>query len=132
MDELGIEARRENLDAVLDFVAARLADCPPEIRNHLLIIADELFTNIVRHACLPASSGIMVRLAAEPPAVVLEFEDSGVEFNPLSVEPPDLASPPESRPLGGLGLFLARGLADDMDYRREGPKNIVTVRKNIP
>jgi anti-sigma regulatory factor (Ser/Thr protein kinase) len=35
----------------------------------------------------------------------------------------------EERPIGGLGIYMARQCMDGMTYRREDGKNVTTVRK---
>jgi anti-sigma regulatory factor (Ser/Thr protein kinase) len=37
--------------------------------------------------------------------------------------------PIEERPIGGLGVFIVKSMADSLDYRRERGRNIVTMRK---
>ena len=131
MEELSIEARVENADAVIDFVDAHLWDCPQKIRNQVGIAVDEIFSNIARHAYHPATGGATVRVAVGPDAVVVEFEDSGVAYDPLSTPAPDLTLPAEERELGGLGIFMVRNLMDSAEYRREGNRNILTIRKHL-
>jgi serine/threonine-protein kinase RsbW len=52
--------------------------------------------------------------------------DSGVEFNPLDQNQPDLDLPLDRRPVGGLGIFLVRTLAVSVKYRRDGSRNILS------
>ena len=49
----------------------------------------------------------------------------------LQKEDPDVSLPAEKRQIGGLGIFLVRKTMDHMAYRREGGKNILTIRKKI-
>jgi anti-sigma regulatory factor (Ser/Thr protein kinase) len=60
-----------------------------------------------------------------------EIEDDAQPFNPLEAPPPDVNAPLRERPLGGLGIHLARTMMDAMAYRRENGKNILTIRKKI-
>jgi serine/threonine-protein kinase RsbW len=59
----------------------------------------------------------------------MEFEDRGREFNPLEVGEPDLDTPIEDRQLGGLGIHLVKNMVDLAQYRREGDRNILLLRK---
>ena len=52
-------------------------------------------------------------------------------FNPLDAPYPKLDLPIEQRPIGGLGVFIVKSVADSVDYRRDGGRNVVTVRKKI-
>ena len=49
----------------------------------------------------------------------MEVEDDGRPFNPLEAAPPDVNSPVEDRPIGGLGIYLVRRVMDDLEYRRQ-------------
>ena len=53
--------------------------------------------------------------------------DSGIEYNPLEKPDPDITLPPEERPLGGLGIFMTKKMADDISYKRENGCNILTL-----
>ena len=129
MDELFIDAEIKNLGELQDFVRARLDDCPPKIRNQIAIVVDEIFSNISRYAYNPPAGGVAVRMAVDGD-ITIEFEDSGIAFNPLAQDEPDVSLPAEERKLGGLGIFMARNIMDSMEYRRDGDKNILTIRKN--
>ena len=58
--------------------------------------------------------------------------DTGTPFDPLSAADPDLDAHIDERPVGGLGLYLIRSLAQDIRYRREGDTNLLTVVLRIP
>ena len=44
--------------------------------------------------------------------ITIEFEDSGIAYNPLSAEDPDTAAPLEERDAGGLGVYMVKKLMD--------------------
>ena len=57
--------------------------------------------------------------------------DSGKPFDPLEDAPvPDVDAPIDERPIGGLGIYLVRNMMDDMQYRREGDRNYITLVAN--
>ncbi len=60
-----------------------------------------------------------------------EISDDGVAFDPLKVPPPDLTADLESRPIGGLGVHFVKTLMDEVAYRREGDRNVLTMRKRF-
>lgn len=93
---------------------------------------DEVVTNIVLHGYDDATGAELdVRLAAENGTINAEVEDGGRAFNPLDAPVPDLSAPLGERALGGLGIHLVRSLMDDVQYRRDGAKNVLTMRKRI-
>ena len=130
MNELVIAAKLENMNAVLDFVNGKLEDCPVKIQNQIGIAVDEIFSNIARYAYLPGTGDATVRIAVNDD-ITIEFEDSGVAYDPLSREDPDVSLPAEERELGGLGIFMVKNIMDSVEYRREEDKNILTIRKKI-
>ena len=62
--------------------------------------------------------------------VVAVVSDDGIAFDPLEVPPPDLESSLEDRPVGGLGVHFMLTLMDEVTYRREGDRNVLTMRKS--
>jgi anti-sigma regulatory factor (Ser/Thr protein kinase) len=130
MTELIIEATIENMDAVLDFVNERIGDCPLKIQNQIGIAVDEIFSNIARYAYHPEVGGATVRIAIDD-NITIEFEDRGLAYDPLSADRPDTTLPAEEREIGGLGIFMVKNIMDSVEYRREGNKNILAIRKRI-
>ncbi|MCL2088423.1 MAG: ATP-binding protein [Oscillospiraceae bacterium] len=130
MNEICIEARPENIDTLLDFVRERLETCPQKILSQIEIAADEIFSNIARYAYHPNVGSVTVRIAAGS-EIAIEFEDSGVQYNPLAQEDPDITLSAEEREIGGLGVFLVKKIMDSVEYRREGERNVLTVRKGM-
>jgi anti-sigma regulatory factor (Ser/Thr protein kinase) len=128
MNELSIEAKLENMDAVLRFVGAQLEGCHPKTQNQISIAVDEIFSNIARYAYNPKTGGVTVRIAVDE-NITIEFEDCGAAYNPLSASEPDTSSSAEEREAGGLGIFMVKNIMDSVEYRRESDKNILTIKK---
>jgi len=133
-EELRVEAKIENLPAVNDFVTGTLtAACPLRARTHIELVTEEIFVNIASYA-YPESEGYAVirRSGGEgPEGLTLTFMDSGIPYNPLERENPDLTLPADDRPTGGLGVFLVKAFVDDIQYEYKDGRNILTVRKLI-
>ena len=53
--------------------------------------------------------------------------DTGIPFDILSLSAPDLTSPLPDRKIGGLGCYLIRKMADDVQYHRQGDTNILNL-----
>ena len=132
MKELIIDAIPENLDTVLDFVSAQLEEsgCDIRLQTQIAIAAEEIFVNIAHYAYNPEVGGAAVRIAAGD-EIVIEFEDSGNPYNPLERENPDITLGAEEREIGGLGVFMVGKIMDTVEYRHEGGKNILSIRKTI-
>lgn len=59
------------------------------------------------------------------------FEDSGVPFNPLEKQEPDITLSAEERDIwGGLGIFITKKYMSQIDYKYQDEKNILTLCKN--
>jgi anti-sigma regulatory factor (Ser/Thr protein kinase) len=129
MNELFIEAALENMDTVMDFINKHIEDYPPKIQNQIGVAVDEIFSNIANYAYNPATGGAAVRIEAGED-IKIEFEDSGAPYNPLTAPAPDISLPAEEREIGGLGIFMVKNIMDSVEYRREGNKNILTIKKN--
>jgi anti-sigma regulatory factor (Ser/Thr protein kinase) len=99
---------------------------------NLNLILDEFVSNVIRHGFedgRPHEIPVHVELAGD--VVRIRIEDDGKPFNPLEAPPPDLDLPIEERPLGGLGIFIARSLADTVEYSREHERNVLTITKRL-
>jgi len=88
---------------------------------------EELLTNVIRHGRSPAGSMVDVSIAVTGSRVVLDFEDDGVAFDPLSLPAPSRPTNVDDAVIGGLGIFLIRQTAEHMAYRRIGGRNHLTV-----
>jgi len=100
-------------------------------RYHLLVSIEEILTNIIKYGFDEQGVHpihITFRLVLEN--VEMEFEDRGREFNPLEVDEPNLETAIEDRQLGGLGIHLVKKMVDVAEYRREGDRNILLLRKS--
>jgi len=93
---------------------------------------DEVLTNVISYAYPEGGAQtITVRVAREPERLVIEVEDSGRGFDPLTVPTPDVSRPLDERPAGGLGVFLVRTVMDDLEYHRQDGKNVLIMRKRL-
>jgi serine/threonine-protein kinase RsbW len=101
----------------------------------LLVILDELFSNIVRHGYgeSKASGTIKVDLSFVRSRLRIVVIDDSPAFDPLTAAAPDLDLPVSQRPTGGLGIHFVRSLIDDARYSRRGERNrLVLVRRIRP
>jgi len=124
-------AELERLSRVIDEFAARHG-IRANVVFDLQLAANEIFTNVVLHGYADdRRHEIVVRLVADTDEVAVEIEDDGRPFDPSTVPTPRLDLPLEERPLGGLGVHLARRVTDAMEYRRQAERNIMRIRKKL-
>jgi len=92
------------------------------------LIAEETFVNIVNYS---KTEFIKVNVEFENNSVTLEFVDNGFEFNPLLKENPTAPNTIDEAEVGGLGIFLTKEIADELDYHYENGENHLKITKNV-
>ena len=94
------------------------------------LLLEEALVNVVSYAYPEGTTGEIALSACFEDAggkLILSISDSGKPFDPTKAEAPDLDASLEDRPIGGLGIYLVRTLADGVEYKRENDRNILTV-----
>ena len=92
-------------------------DWPGDLIFQIRLIVEELAMNVINYGNRDGTEPIELRLATREDTIILEISDVGKPFDPLTEAPePDLSSPLEDRPVGGLGLFLVKTLMDEVHY----------------
>jgi phosphoserine phosphatase RsbU/P len=100
-----------------------------ELVFRVTLVLEEIVTNVILYGCEDGlEHEISVRLSWEDPYIKLEVEDDGRPFNPLEAPPPDTGKPLAERQVGGLGIHLVREMMDELEYRRENDKNLLTLK----
>jgi anti-sigma regulatory factor (Ser/Thr protein kinase) len=123
-------AEMPRLQQMLSYVrtAAHHAGFDSEQLGRIELAAEEALVNIILHAYRDHTVGEIEIQCRSPGREILEIDvsDRGPPFNPL--EEPVAAS---QQGEGGLGLLLMRGLMDQVGYRRQGERNVLTMVKRI-
>jgi len=97
------------------------------------LAVEETVVNIINYAYPPDSPG-NIQLSCQfshKHELILTIVDSGVAYNPLSREDPDTEAGIDERGIGGLGVFLTIQMMDDVCYKNENGKNILTLVKKL-
>ncbi|MCR5664099.1 MAG: ATP-binding protein [Oscillospiraceae bacterium] len=135
MKELTLEAKVERLDEVLAFIDGELeaAGCPMKTMMQIDIAAEELFVNVANYAYAPGVGMVTVRVSVRENerTAAVSFLDSGVPFDPLKKEDPDVSLPAEEREIGGLGIFMAKKTMDELRYEYAEGQNRLTMIKKL-
>ncbi len=91
---------------------------------------DEVLTNVITHA-FPDDAvepSIRVALHLNDSRLKVRIVDNGPPFDPLQDAPaPDLSLSAEDRPVGGLGIHLARAFVHTLEYERVEGCNCLTL-----
>ncbi|MCQ2405302.1 MAG: SpoIIE family protein phosphatase [Clostridia bacterium] len=130
------EAKVEDINDVTAFVEAELEklNCPMKTVIQINVAIDELFSNIVHHGYPDHKGPVTVKVVKKDTphhAVCVRFEDEGIPYNPLQKEDPDVSLTADERQPGGLGIFMVKKTMDDLKYKYENGKNIMTIIKNL-
>lgn len=95
----------------------------------LCLAVDEIATNIINYGYLKSgiTDGIIdVVVSSNKEMLTVILEDTAIAFDPFENKLPgeeDLALPLEERPIGGLGILLAKENVDEFRYEFENGKN---------
>lgn len=127
-----IDAVKENLQAVTDFVTEQLGEnVDSRLCFELELICEEIFINICSYAYGDNVGTAEIEVGTFSDSIVIKFIDGGKEFNPLEKADPDINAPLEERNIGGLGIFMTKKLSDKLSYERYDGKNILTIVKKL-
>ena len=88
-----------------------------ELTNKIDMCGEEIYANIAFYAYEQSEGEIKVSIQKENNEIILKFEDSGIPYNPLEKPDPDITLPPEQRPLGGLGIFMVKEMANEIQLK---------------
>lgn len=93
------------------------------------LVFEEVVLNTIRHGYHDDGNGRAIRISVHirPDAIVVTFEDDAPAFDPGEQPSPVLPESLEEAREGGLGLFLVRKLARDVQYERTSDRNRLTV-----
>ncbi len=89
---------------------------------------EEFLQNVVDYS---GAHQVRLQVTVEAGELRVDVADDGRPFNPLAVAEPDLGVPFELRPVGGLGVFLARRMMDRVGYERRDGCNRLSFAKSI-
>ena len=101
---------------------------PDKIFNINLAL-EEVVVNIINYA-YPDQTGmpIYIDMDYRDGVITYTITDEGLPFDPTLHDNPDTTLSAEQRPIGGLGIMLARRLSTSMTYHRSEGKNILTIK----
>lgn len=126
-DVAEIERLSQNVEAF-----GRSHGLPEEFLYAVNLALDEIVTNVISHGYAGETGReIIVELGIEGGELIAQVSDEARPFNPLEAPAAHVDGALEERPVGGLGIHLARTLMDSMAYRREGHKNVLILKKRI-
>jgi anti-sigma regulatory factor (Ser/Thr protein kinase) len=83
----------------------------------LRLVIEEIATNIVKYGYEPGAQGVIqLQYAHEHGTLRIVIRDRGRPYDPRQHPDPDMDDDLATRQIGGLGLFLVRESADELEY----------------
>jgi serine/threonine-protein kinase RsbW len=130
---LRVDARPESLVVIRGFVRAAAAaeGLNQERTDGLVQAVDESATNVIVHGYRLAPGEIEIETRRSGEELVVLLRDRAPRFDPTQVPPPDRHTPLTRRGGGGMGVYLARQLCDEMRYRSmpDGGNELALVQR---
>ena len=126
---LVIEAKLNKLEEVLTLLKNDM------IKHHvsadgqfnMITAAEEIFANIASYAYENEEGTVEIKTSCQNNIYSVCFKDRVKKYNPLKNQDPDTTTAYKDRDIGGLGVFLAKKVSDQISYRYQNGWNILTV-----
>ncbi len=135
MERLEVDAKLENLDLVLGFLEQGLekTTCTMRAKTQIAVAAEEVFVNIAHYAYgdQTGKAVIQYEIFGDPMKMKIIFTDSGIPYDPLKKQDPNIKLSAEEREIGGLGIFMVKKMMDDVEYQLIDQKNVLTITKEL-
>lgn len=129
--EKEFNAKMENIKDMLDFINdfGNQHQFPEGFIRKLLIVGDELFSNIVKYGYENNGGSIFVRLLfnSDTNEFSMTIIDVAKQFNQLEVEEPL----DNQLRIGGLGISIVKKIMDEYAYDHINGKNILNLKKKF-
>jgi len=135
MDTLSITATLDKLPEIMEFVRnfSLSHSATAEQLMAIELAVEEIVVNIINYA-YPENNPGSIELSCQINTnnqLIIQITDGGEKYNPLSRGEPNINASVEERGVGGLGVFLTKQMMDDVIYKYENAKNILTLTKNL-
>lgn len=128
------KAENQELSLVQEFVKNTLLEygCNAKVIMQISLAMEELFVNIANYAYSNGEGICRVTIDYDgEKKVMITVEDSGIPFNPLEKDEPNITLSAEEREVGGLGIFITKKIMDQIEYQYENQKNKLKMTKII-
>lgn len=128
---LTLDATIESIADAVDFVKDKAKNLPfsNKEKYQLEIAVDEIMNNIASYAYQDKVGKAEIKVETDSKSISITFMDSGIPYNPLEKDDPDITLPAEERGIGGYGIFLVKKIMDDVKYEYKDNKNVLTITK---
>lgn len=129
--EITLDATIESIADAVDFLNAKTKNLPFSNKDkyQIEIAVDEIMSNIANYAYKDEVGKVQIKVETDSSSTTITFSDSGIPYNPLEKDDPDITLSAEEREIGGYGIFLVKKIMDEVLYEYKDNKNILTIKK---
>ena len=132
--KLTIKAELGNIGMATSFVIGELLDagCEMIVAQRIELALEEMLVNVVSYA-YPEEPGDFTLTTSFPveDVISLEITDEGIPYDPTKKPDPNVDIPLKQRAKGGLGIFMAKKIMDEMKYDHDGEFNHTVMTKKF-
>jgi sigma-B regulation protein RsbU (phosphoserine phosphatase) len=134
-EEKFFEGKMENVQTGLEFVES-FCDAQGinmEFKNSLMVVADEIYSNIVKYGYKQSGGDVFTRLFynKDKQEFVMTIIDKAPAFNQLDINNAPIEGDVSDRPVGGLGILIVKKIMTEYAYDRINNKNILVLKKKF-
>ena len=90
---------------------------------------EEVFVNVSKYA-YKGDGAVEISLANDNDSIRVVFRDAGKPFNPLDKPDPKITANSDEREVGGLGIYMAKNIMDEVLYEYVDGHNVLTLIKH--
>lgn len=126
---LSLRNAAEDLETLRLFVEeiALRAGVDKDRVKRITLVLEEAAVNIIQHAYGGRDGVLELCCTQVQGRLEIRLIDEGPRFNPLEAPAVEPVTDVASQKIGGMGIHLMRNLTDELSYRREGRRNVLTL-----
>ncbi|EQB34394.1 hypothetical protein M947_10965 [Sulfurimonas hongkongensis] len=100
-----------------------------KMKFKVMFICEELLTNLVRHADFEDRTPLItLEIESDKKSgFVMEYRDNSKAFNLQDYKDPNIDAEIEERELGGLGIYLVKKYAPNLEYEQKDGLNVLRL-----
>ena len=109
---------------------------PQDLNMPINLALEEAVSNVMLYAYPGRDDGKVIvefvrSKTLDGERLLFTITDTGIPFDPTAQKEADITLSAEERSIGGLGIHLVRQIMDEVVYRREETRNILTLIKKL-
>ena len=107
------------------------SECTMKTITQVALALEEAFVNVANYAYGDKHGTLDYSISVLDGKLRFTLSDSGIPFDPLAKDDPDISLSAEERSIGGLGIFMVKKIMDEVDYNYSDGKNNLILTKRL-